>query len=146
MRLNIEDNLKSEKISDKVCINRWALSDHEGKAQFGFGMGGGMTGGYGGEPVEVNVTTLDAFFAQYIDPKKKVLLVKLDVQGEELKVLRGARELLKGCRVKNWVIGVHEGVSSHKVANILKRNGYQIVSLVRKSGPKQLDDEVVARC
>lgn len=46
------------------------------------------------EKREVEVTTLDAIFREYTDLKKPVLL-KIDTEGHELKVLQGSRSLLK---------------------------------------------------
>lgn len=94
-----------------VVLERLALSDVSGSAILANanprndGMGSIVHGGRAGE--EVRTQTLDAYFegrdAGTID------LVKLDVEGAEMFVLRGMRELLAAGRVRRILFEYHRG-------------------------------------
>merc|ERR1712232_581857 len=159
MRLNLEDNAErlgldiTSNTKQRVCINQVALDakTHDERKMFGFGYENGL--GRGVEQMSVRVASLDSFFAQWIDSgqldldqeKRKVLLVKFDIEAAELEALRGSQELLKNCRVKNWVIGIHDEDFVRPITELLVSNGYNIsqaVAFVRG----QPNGEVVASC
>lgn len=72
-------------VSDVVGTLRWA----EDSSDLGRGNGGVVSSG----GVDIPVTTLDAYAAEHI--KGRVAFIKVDVEGWELHVLRGARTLLR---------------------------------------------------
>lgn len=142
MKHNILDNVKSKVLkAPKICINRLALARKEGKGMIDFGYAGHLES-LGRKPVAVQITSLDAFAEKHLPSNKQILMVKLDIEGQEVGALQGATKLLQGCRVKHWAIGIHRNQTDPVVA-ILKRNGYQIVS---SSGHGQPNDEVLAKC
>jgi len=75
-------------VSDATGTLRWA----EDPSDLGRGNGGVVESG----GVEVPVVTLDAYAAEHVDGR--VAFVKVDVEGWELHVLRGARALLRDHR------------------------------------------------
>lgn len=81
-----------------VCVPA-ALGDHAGTVQMGLGRSS-FTSGFGatGPAVGVTVQTLDAYVASTaIDT---VGLLKIDVEGHEPSVLRGATQLLEASRIE----------------------------------------------
>lgn len=134
MRLNVQDNARAGLLDPRrVCANRAALSHRPRSLRLAAGYGGRLFngsrggGGAGGPPgVEVPVTSLDAFFEAHVPLEKRVILVKLDIEGEEANTLRGATRLLEGCRVKNWVISLHNHRHWSTVLRVLRRHRYRI--------------------
>lgn len=122
---------------DNILINecnnvkpfKLAISDKEGEAEFELV----DTSGYGcvvrtrkakKKRIRVKTTTLDSF-------KKDIDLVKIDVEGAELEVLKGMRKILSRRNVK-IICEIHPdglsslGYSTKDVENILKKYGYKI--------------------
>lgn len=84
-----------------------------------------------GIPVDAEVTTLDAYFAGRRTPD----LVKIDVEGMELEVLRGARGLLRGASPPVVVFEADSrhfsaaGTSYAAVRRLLAEAGYRVFAL-----------------
>ena len=143
MRQNVEDSMYNLHLSTtNMCINRVALLSADSTMQMAYGYGGRI-GKSGSEAVQVPVTSLDNFFQDHIPAHKKVLMVKLDVEGQELNVMMGARKLLQGCRVKHWVIGIHTKKGAESIERVLKENGYTIIATNDDQQPNGL---VMASC
>ena len=58
--------------------------------------------------------------------KKPVILAKVDVEGHELDVLRGASGLLRTQRVRRWVLEVWPGEDAIEIERVLIEAGYNI--------------------
>ena len=103
----------------------------------------GLTSRYLGEQahaIEVAVTTLDA---EYPRDTRGPALVKIDVEGMELEVLRGARELLASARAPIVVFeanALYLGSPAHGYADLLAfldaAGGYRVFAL-RPSGLRE---------
>lgn len=82
---------------NNICLNNVALGDKEQelflKAQVENNRGGTRINMYSREGEKVKVTTLDFYVKQ--NALKKLDLIKVDVEGFEMKVLQGAQEVLQ---------------------------------------------------
>lgn len=80
--------------------------------------------------ITVKVTTLDNFLANY----KEILLIKLDVQGAELNILRKGKETLKKTKlVLTEVLNAEMytgGCMYYEVDEILRDNGFRIHTVI----------------
>jgi FkbM family methyltransferase len=86
----------------------------------------------------VTTTTLDSV-AGAID--KPVDLVKLDVQGLELEVLKGACNAVQRALVKTWIIGTHSQPLHAACRDFLVQRGYGI--LFAEERPKHQPDGIL---
>lgn len=71
----------------------------------------------------IQTQTLDNLFGQ-----NNIALLKLDVEGHEVEVLRGATELLTRQAIRHIVFESHEGFNSDSV-RILKAHGYAVTEI-----------------
>jgi FkbM family methyltransferase len=71
----------------------------------------------------VTAITLDEELA---NEEKPIALVKVDVEGHELDVLRGASVLLREQRVRRWVLEVWPGKDVIEIERLLTQCGYKI--------------------
>lgn len=93
-----------------------------------------------GETVEVPVITLDDFLRRH-GPAE---LIKVDVQGFETDVLRGATASLTSRSVARWLIGTHGAPIHRECIAILEQHGYEI-EVDQQQVPGQPDGVIVAR-
>jgi FkbM family methyltransferase len=77
-----------------------------------------------GNGVEIAVDTLDGL----LGPEAFVGILKLDVEGHELEVLRGGEHALTSGRIRDIVYEDHQGFDSD-VRRLLERHGYRIFGL-----------------
>jgi FkbM family methyltransferase len=85
-------------------------------------------GGRGGECIAVPVTTLDQAVAEWGVPA----MVKIDVEGYEWHVLRGARDVLTSTDLKNVFVEIHFsllearglGMAGDEITNLLSGCGF----------------------
>jgi len=91
------------------------------------------------QTIEVTVTTLD----QYFSHGEFLSLVKIDTEGNELSVLKGAKKLLATGRIREIILEDHLPYPS-RVMELLQKNGYRVYRLERNfSGPVLLDPKKV---
>lgn len=80
------------------------------------------------EVEQVNTITLDEYFKRQAKDTEKVLAIKLDVQGHELKVLQGARSSLKKTLFVLAELSNHDsymgGSYYYEVDQFLRENGF----------------------
>lgn len=87
------------------------------------------------ETHSVNVTTLDAL----IPGIEKIGVLKIDVEGYELAVLRGSVELLSSKRARDIIFEDH-GIPPTPVMELLREHGYSVFHLgQRLRGPEIID-------
>lgn len=97
-----------------------AVSDHNGELSFTRGVTSGVftpTDSDAGEAVRLPCKRLDA-----VELPDGDLVLKIDVEGHELEVLRGAEALFAAGRIKIIYI---DGYSSQEVPRLLRANGFR---------------------
>ena len=77
----------------------------------------------GAEKIQVETTTMDFLF-----PNQTVDLLKIDVEGHEMDVFRGAKTMFEQKRIRNIVFEEFGGSQSETV-QFLKSNGYHVCRL-----------------
>ena len=94
--------IKENDLSDKIKLYDLALSDKEGHVPFfahdtGCPADGFKDTGRGGSgrSIQVNTTKIDSWWKEQGNPK--IDLIKVDTEGSELMVFKGAREMLQEC-------------------------------------------------
>ena len=85
-----------------------------------------------GRSITVNTMTLDEFAQKNRRPN----LIKVDVEGVEPLVLKGAMQLISGNDAPIWIIELHSESNDHAVTNLLMSHGYKIQDL-RPPCPRQ---------
>lgn len=108
----LKQNLDLNKVHN-VITNKTALSDFQGKTSFNIMKGHGhhsigrvQTSKFL-RKIKVSVTTLDSFYKKKIN--KNIDLLKIDVEGYELEVIKGAEKLLKKNKIKRILFELSEG-------------------------------------
>ena len=95
---------------------------------------GDGSGGSGGRTVQVEARTLDNVLGD-----RNVGVLKIDVEGHELQVLHGARNLFEKKRVRDCVFEEHQDYPS-PVTDFLEEHGYMVLRLHRNFfGPLLLE-------
>lgn len=117
-----------------------AVADKEGEVTFSWNSGhygGGSMTGQGGEyHTTVQTTSLDTYFKDIISLNTPILFLKIDVEGFECMVMRGAVKLLQsklvrnvfvelsfereeetGCTAKEWLLKMMEGGYAFRVGH-----------------------------
>jgi len=130
----LELNRKRNQI-DRIVIRELALSDSSGKTTFYADRLSGSTGslirndgftevmfGVKRRPINVQMSTIDAEVAGGTQPPE---FIKIDVEGHELSVLRGARETLSKYRPS---LLLEVSMQAGGVADLLRSHGYLLIS------------------
>lgn len=125
----LKSNINSERISN-VELHNCALSDKSGKAQFSIPKfkhtgenfyEGHLTEGNGDLSVEVN--TIDE-----LGISGNISFIKCDVEGAELKVLKGAVNLIKKSK-PIWMLEINSDLTSdgaQQIINFMHESGYKM--------------------
>ena len=126
----LNENLLSNDVADRVTPHNKALGaqpGHASIAQVDLGINQGATSLVSASEAEgsVVVTTIDVEIGA-IGQDAKVSLIKIDVEGAELEVLRGAASTIRRCRPL-LCIEVHSGAQLRQVLRLLRGSRYQIV-------------------
>jgi FkbM family methyltransferase len=80
------------------------------------------------ETFSVPALTLDDFIQKFPSPN----LMKIDVEGAELLVLKGAEKLLKSSTPPKLIIEVHETVNNTELVDFILNMGYSLFTLKRE--------------
>lgn len=136
-------NVALHELSYKVYPHRIALSSKKGTSKYYFRSTDG--GGNGIEELgdnSPNYTTLKTDKLDNYNFDKKIGFIKMDVEGHEFDVLKGAFKTLKNSNFppilfESWEIDIHPEYDQKKVADIhtkvfelLKDYGYEIKSII----------------
>lgn len=97
-----------------------AVSDHDGRAQFG-GSGSSITYRLGRGEAQVEVRTLPALLAEGLMPPT---VLKIDVEGSEAAVLRGAGDALNGVDIV--LVAVHTRELYDECSELLRQRGFTV--------------------
>lgn len=136
---SIREQVELNSLSQCVVVPE-AVGEHPGTATFSFASEGDSQAHLGGsrrpgeQGIEVKVTTLDLAMAQHGAPH----FVKLDVEGAEAQVLKGAAQVLKQARPK-WLIELHGPECERDVKRILSAHGYRFFDLHGQELPPEAD-------
>lgn len=99
---------------------------------------------FSGEPIVVGMTTIDSFCSEQNVPR--IDAMKIDVEGAETTVLRGAKELLRK-HSPSWIalelypeVLLREGSSVDDLCTLLRHFGYELHSLSSRGEPVPIGD------
>jgi len=125
----LKNNCKLNYLTNVDILNK-AVSDKKGQVEFFQRMQSGTSSIYSinsdEKKINIQTNTLDNILKEY----QNISWIKVDVEGAELSVLRGATQVLK--KTKNILIEVHEHVltknneNPQEIIHILKNNGFEI--------------------
>jgi FkbM family methyltransferase len=118
-----------------------AVCDHEGAAHFEDRCGSGVGHLADDGPITVRTVSLDGLCASGVLPAPDVM--KIDVEGAELAVLRGADQLLSAGRTMLF-LSVHGDALRADCCRFLWERGY-ILQPVRRRSSLESSSEIVAR-
>jgi FkbM family methyltransferase len=115
-----------------VELHRIALSDSSGKAKLTMNEIGNIGTASLFPPDADEGEIVDTGRLDEIVPKRRFKLLKMDVEGAELRVLRGAEKLLQAGRIENILFEINEaalrrgGSSCAELIALVKSHGYCI--------------------
>ncbi len=112
----MKKTMKLNNIYD-IHVHPVAISDSVGKCDIAPGSAGARIT----EGGNISKTTIDDFLGSV---NSNVYLIKMDIQGEELNALRGARRSFP--RIRNMIIGTHGEEIHNECLSLLRANGYDI--------------------
>ncbi len=99
-----------------------AVSDIDGATLLHLHKIGGrhsIEGTFSGQELHVRTVKLDSIVREKVD------LVKVDVEGAEWRVIKGAEVSMKAGRILRWVIEVHEKEARDKFEHYLRQRNYE---------------------
>ncbi len=140
----LRSNVKLNDQEESVCVERLAVSNHTagssysklpGEAGSGYRLSSTQEDG-NATCIEVPSTTVDVYCRDQVE---KLDLIKVDVEGAELKVLEGAQNTLQQFRpdllLEVHPVRMHENEeSAHTILRLLVENGYTVRQLVDHRG------------
>lgn len=132
----IQNNIQINKLEHKIKLESFAISDQEGVLTFDMGPEdqtgwGGITKEINNENhVSVNSIPLDTYFKDI--EEKYIEILKIDTEGADYLVLKGATELLKQKKIKHifWEENTYRanllGLEPFKAIDFLERLDYKV--------------------
>lgn len=129
----LKQNLSAHKNGEMIHAHNLALSSTSGNAVItlpqNFANNDGVAtlqSGAEGKKIEIQTTTLDS-----LKLVRNVRLLKMDVEGHEYDVLKGATESLKNNIFENILFEDLDGYKKSKTARLLEENGYKVYKLAK---------------
>lgn len=119
---------------ENTTLHQLAIGDFNGEAKLFLGAKSGWHTLIQGQPdrdkgtIDVQVRTLDDLLHVDSDSTERPLMIKVDVEGAELSVLRGAGALLSSSTDIVLLIDIHPdmGVDSQEVCRLLEAKGFEL--------------------
>jgi FkbM family methyltransferase len=71
------------------------------------------------EPLRVRSVRLDSVVSELVD------LVKVDVEGAELKVIKGAEQSINAGNIRRWIVEVHSDATGSELERLLRSRRYE---------------------
>jgi FkbM family methyltransferase len=127
----LQINISINNIGDRVQANKCALSDKDGILHFTTGLDreNHISDGKEENIVSVNSRMLDTYFEE--NAISKVTYMKIDVEGFEYMVLKGARKILSGKGIEILQLEINHtvqnvGLSAEDLLRLLKEFDYSL--------------------
>lgn len=136
--LQLKQNIILNGYVDRVVCEQMAISDKEGKIMFYESKESEINSLIKHESykkINVQTTTLDSYAKKH--QLRRINLLKIDVEGAELKVIKGAKKLLHNQLIDVIIFEVNDSSSqttqdNDKLQLLLKEEGYVLFSLVEE--------------
>jgi len=128
---NILINASLNKLSQLISVLPVACGNYNGKALMDVNSISNAFLTSSREGIEVTIRKFDSIINTLLKSHKmSSILVKIDVQGSELQVLRGMRKSLSSRIIKALIIEVHEyrGVTTTMIESFLRQYGYRLLA------------------
>lgn len=136
----LKNNIRRNGFAERAQLVAQALSDQTGQVLFDCHDSDGQTG-WGGiarhstaQTIAVPTTTLDAFWQAHY-PGQMIEVLKIDVEGADTLVLKGAEHLLSERRIRHIFFEENRprmallGIDPEQAPALLRRHGYRLSSI-----------------
>lgn len=133
----LDNNITQNNFNDRAVVIKKALSATSGNIPFNFGSSDKQSGwGHvdNNSKSYVEATTLDINFSN----NESIDILKIDVEGFEFEVLKGASKLLNEKRIRNIFFEINDGmlqtngISGEIVIKYLNKFGYEVVKVTNE--------------
>jgi FkbM family methyltransferase len=132
-------NIRLNRLTSKIIPVNYALSDHEGPSKLYLSQQAGAThtlhkrhlenAGFVPKVINIKAITLDRLLSNL--GINRVDLLKIDVEGAEIDVLKGGVHALNNKHIDKLIIEVHKKINNPiNVKKVLEDMGYTILSHV----------------
>ncbi len=140
----LKKNIEINELQQKISVSKLAISDKEGEEKFY------LVGAYnrnslipsGNNSINVKTISLDYYFKK--EKIKKADLIRMDIEGAELKALNGMKNILSKNPPKHLFIELHpvqlaeNNCSIKKVIELIYSYGYTIKIAIYESDPTSI--------
>ena len=134
----LTENINRNHLANQIDVRPIAIGDSQ--AEMRFRLGPDQQTGWGGlvnaeEPNTVRVPVQPLPYALKLHPDAKIKLLKVDVEGADTWVLKGAADLLQMKRIEHILFEQYParmnelGIAEGEAQDILKQYGYQLKQL-----------------
>lgn len=133
----LEENIQMNKFSNNAFIYNQALAAQAGKLNFSFGSQSEQSG-WGHIDPNSNSNVIATTIDESVPEDTIIDILKIDVEGYEFEVLKGAKQAIQDKRVKNIFFELNEGMlhanglSGDTLLGFLNEVGYQIQNVTNE--------------
>jgi FkbM family methyltransferase len=133
----IETAIRQNQLTNCYLVSQ-AVAETDGEMHLYFEQSGSIAtpsllAGRSNQSITVQTVTLNSFIKKHPWPK----LVKVDVEGAEALLLKGATDLLEMASAPSWLIEVHSAAVDQKIKAILDDYDYywELISSLKRNKP-----------